>query len=455
MRANCWNILGIEPTGDRRAIKRAYAKQSGRYHPEDDPDAFQALQEAYQEALAYQQVTPAVTWSPSDDGDLQPHPIHQPMPSSNDLTFELNEEDLLLDDEDEKLGEGKRKQQSGQQPIIGEELTDFQAEESDEQGHDDVAEPSLGRRSLFKSHELEHQGEKERFLRQMAKNLPNDFTAADLSPYLNQALRRDYLNDELFKESLEELILSASYATVVVNVSRLRKLAERYQLQVLEGVYRRELLRRGYPLEPYEQKTPKPERRQTFKAERQSLADRRREQEERDRRAAEEIREKTKPALRHGIRLLAGFLAPLILALVRLGRVQNAVPQSSVTIPPSELVSKPYEVTVMNETAHQALKALAAQAMLKEENGVYSLMTSTSPDPVPLPGVTQAYVLPVEGDETHDYLVASSTDGILWVFWDKDGKQAGSTQKDFTLTGFPEEAILVRDGAGFVFSDSN
>ena len=35
-------------------IKRAYAKQSKVYHPEDDPENFQRLQKAYQEALAWQ-----------------------------------------------------------------------------------------------------------------------------------------------------------------------------------------------------------------------------------------------------------------------------------------------------------------------------------------------------------------------------------------------------------------
>lgn len=54
MRANFWSILGIEPTDDKKVIKRAYAKQSRIYHPEEQPEAFQSLQEAYQAALAYQ-----------------------------------------------------------------------------------------------------------------------------------------------------------------------------------------------------------------------------------------------------------------------------------------------------------------------------------------------------------------------------------------------------------------
>jgi curved DNA-binding protein CbpA len=46
-----WEILGIEPTGDERVIKRAYAKQLKMTRPEDDPERFQALRNAYEYAL--------------------------------------------------------------------------------------------------------------------------------------------------------------------------------------------------------------------------------------------------------------------------------------------------------------------------------------------------------------------------------------------------------------------
>ena len=48
---NCWQILELAPTDDNKAIKRAYAKLLKQLNPELEPEKFQTLHEAYQQAL--------------------------------------------------------------------------------------------------------------------------------------------------------------------------------------------------------------------------------------------------------------------------------------------------------------------------------------------------------------------------------------------------------------------
>lgn len=51
--SSIWNILGIEPTNDKKAIRRAFAAQSKLHHPEEEPAYFATLNQAYKAALTY------------------------------------------------------------------------------------------------------------------------------------------------------------------------------------------------------------------------------------------------------------------------------------------------------------------------------------------------------------------------------------------------------------------
>lgn len=53
MRSDIWGLLGISPTGDRKAIRSAYAAQSRLHHPEEEPEYFVELNQAYKQALDF------------------------------------------------------------------------------------------------------------------------------------------------------------------------------------------------------------------------------------------------------------------------------------------------------------------------------------------------------------------------------------------------------------------
>ena len=64
-----WDILEIEITDDLNVIKKAYAKKLAENHPEENPQGFQEIQQAYQAAVSYAKrankgrtVTPKQNW---------------------------------------------------------------------------------------------------------------------------------------------------------------------------------------------------------------------------------------------------------------------------------------------------------------------------------------------------------------------------------------------------------
>lgn len=52
MARTIWDWLEIEETRDKTLIRKAYASQAEKYHPEDTPEEAKQLREAYKRALA-------------------------------------------------------------------------------------------------------------------------------------------------------------------------------------------------------------------------------------------------------------------------------------------------------------------------------------------------------------------------------------------------------------------
>lgn len=74
---NAWEILGIEPTSDKKTIKRAYAKLLKQYHPEENPEKFKKIQAAYQQCLHSDQEIESVSYKQNIESkqDIKTQPI--------------------------------------------------------------------------------------------------------------------------------------------------------------------------------------------------------------------------------------------------------------------------------------------------------------------------------------------------------------------------------------------
>ncbi|MUG46196.1 J domain-containing protein [Paenibacillus woosongensis] len=74
-----WEILGVEQTYDTSVIRRAYAKLLKIHHPEDDPEGYQRLREAYDRAmkLAKQHQQEQVLYEEDEDDERAEEELEQ------------------------------------------------------------------------------------------------------------------------------------------------------------------------------------------------------------------------------------------------------------------------------------------------------------------------------------------------------------------------------------------
>lgn len=102
---NCWEVLGIEPTKDKKEIKKAYARLLKQYHPEENPEEFKHIQAAYQQCLHPDQEIESVSYEQNIESkqDIKTQPISieedtilpPPIPKVETL-FVKNEEDVVV-----------------------------------------------------------------------------------------------------------------------------------------------------------------------------------------------------------------------------------------------------------------------------------------------------------------------------------------------------------------------
>ncbi len=98
---NAWEVLEIEPTSDKKEIKKAYARLLKQYHPEENPEEFKQIQAAYQQCLHPDQEIESVSFEQNKQ-DIKTQPISTkedtiippPIPKLETL-FVQNEKDVV------------------------------------------------------------------------------------------------------------------------------------------------------------------------------------------------------------------------------------------------------------------------------------------------------------------------------------------------------------------------
>ena len=98
---NAWEVLGIEPTSDKKEIKKAYARLLKQYHPEENPEEFKQIQAAYQQCLHPDQEIESASFEQNKQ-DIKTQPISTkedtiippPIPKVETL-FVQNEKDVV------------------------------------------------------------------------------------------------------------------------------------------------------------------------------------------------------------------------------------------------------------------------------------------------------------------------------------------------------------------------
>ena len=98
---NAWEVLEIEPTSDKKEIKKAYARLLKQYHPEENPEESKQIQAAYQQCLHQDQEIESASFEQNKQ-NIKTQPISTkedtiippPIPKVETL-FVQNEKDVV------------------------------------------------------------------------------------------------------------------------------------------------------------------------------------------------------------------------------------------------------------------------------------------------------------------------------------------------------------------------
>lgn len=423
---NFWSILGIQPTNNLKDIKRAYAKQSKVYHPEDDPENFQRLQKAYQEALAWQKShsgnedVGAVIGHKQADGSVVGLVSTSQLEASFKLAADASKsrqnqesfEELDLTASATEEVEDKQVTEHDFQQVISEEeqeqldelaLSDIHETFNQSEPHSRTSEDSVLREVLaIKDQDSFLQVVEEYFLF-------NPLTISKLKGYISECADFGWLGDQDFAYRLTKTIgaILERGGLKYETLEGIETLAKEFDFGLLES-YLCDLLDKKYKQEVWQG------------------------------RPIRQVTEVTDPTRTGGGAIVLTFLV-MVCGIFFLAngfftremlKSQPKKIQVITGLTGNELVSQgtvDKAASAISDSAKKSDKPISdtKKVVYDQASSTFVIEDSTTGQRQELPGVTEVYVLPVyeNGQETKG--IATTTDGSNWELRDSDGQVRG------------------------------
>ena len=416
---NFWSILGIQPTNNLKDIKRAYAKQSKVYHPEDDPENFQRLQKAYQEALAWQKShsgnedVGAVIGHKQADGSVVglvsasqlEDSFKQAADASKSSQNQESIEELELTASATEEVEDKQVTEHDFQQVISEEeqeqldelaLSDIHEAFNHSEPYSRTSEDSVLREDLaIKDQDSFLQVVEEYFLY-------NPLTISKLKGYISQCSDLGWLGDQDFAYRLTMTIgaILERGGLKYETLEGLETLAKEFDFTLLEA-YLCDLLDKKYKQDVWQG------------------------------RPIREVTEVTEPT-RTGQKIIVVYFLIMVCGIFFLanGFFTREMLKVITGLTGNELVSQgtvDKAASAISDSAKKADKPISdtKKVVYDQASSAFVIEDSSTGQRQELPGVTEVYVLPVyeNGQETKG--IATTTDGSNWELRDSDGQVRG------------------------------
>lgn len=226
-----WDILGIEPTSDRKKIKKAYAEKTKIYHPEDYPEEFKIVQEAYQWAMKY-----ASKYVVNDS--IESEKVEHVFDNNVEITSKDIEPNYSTVENISTKSQNEKTQIEVDYSDLEEENLEFKNKKIEEV---EKIEEKNSDSKIFTGGEIFNELYDERtrddeidqmnyFLNYIEKKIPKKINMEMFRLILSNSYVKSYLEQPDFKIRFEEIMVNKSYADTLYTEKKMSEIARKYNL---------------------------------------------------------------------------------------------------------------------------------------------------------------------------------------------------------------------------------